>query len=429
MKSAMKTFVQSCSICQQAKPERLRYPGLLQPLPVPETAWEMVSLDFVEGLPKSGQFNCILVVVDKFSKLAHFVPLRHLFTAVVVAKAYMDNVYKLHGMPSSLISDRDQIFLSNFWRELFGLAGVALRMSSAYHPQTDGQTERANQCMETFLRCFVHAVPTRWSSWLSLAEFWYNTTEHSALVRSPFQVLYGHSPRHFGIDSASVLVNPNVSSWLQEREVMQSLVKQHLHRAQDRMKRQADKGRSERQFKVGDMVFLKLQPYVQSSLAPRSNQKLAFKFFGPYKVVQRIGSVAYKLDLPVGSTVHPVFQVSQLRQAKGDQEVSPSLPIDSGPFHVPVRILHHRMTGGDRPALQGLVQWSGMYEALATWENLNVLRGHFPMASTWGQVDSQEGNVSSAGTSDHKISKPTDGPRPKRATKPNKLVCGPEWCE
>jgi hypothetical protein len=146
-------------------------------------------------------------------------------------------------------------------------------------------------------------------------------------------------------------------------------------------------------------------------------------------VVQRIGSVAYKLDLPVGSTVHPVFQVSQLRQAKGDQEVSPSLPIDSGPFHVPVRILHHRMTGGDRPALQGLVQWSGMYEALATWENLNVLRGHFPMASTWGQVDSQEGNVSSAGTSDHKISKPTDGPRPKRATKPNKLVCGPEWCE
>jgi hypothetical protein len=258
MKSAMKTFVQSCSICQQAKPERLRYPGLLQPLPVPETSWEMVSLDFVEGLPKSGQFNCILVVVDKFSKLAHFVPLRHLFTAVVVAKAYMDNVYKLHGMPSSLISDRDQIFLSNFWRELFGLAGVALRMSSAYHPQTDGQTERANQCMETFLRCFVHAVPTRWSSWLSLAEFWYNTTEHSALVLSPFQVLYGHSPRHFGIDSASVLVNPDVSSWLQEREVMQSLVKQHLHRAQDRMKRQADKGRSERQFKVGDMVFLKL---------------------------------------------------------------------------------------------------------------------------------------------------------------------------
>jgi hypothetical protein len=107
--------------------------------------------------------------------------------------------------------------------------------------------------------------------------------------RSPFQVLYGCTSRHFGIDSASVPINPDVSSWLQERErereVMQNLVKQHLHRAQDRMKQQADKGRSERQFKVGDMVFLKLQPYVQSSLAPRSNQKLAFKFFGPYKVV------------------------------------------------------------------------------------------------------------------------------------------------
>jgi hypothetical protein len=160
MKSDVKAFVQSCSICQQAKPERVRYPGLLQPLPVPEIAWEIVSLDFVEGLPPSGQFKCILVVVDKFSKLDHFVPLKHPFTALTVAGAYMENVYKLHGMPASLLSDRDRIFTSNLWKELFGLAGVTLRMNSSYHAQTDGQTERINQCMETFLRCFVH-VRTR----------------------------------------------------------------------------------------------------------------------------------------------------------------------------------------------------------------------------------------------------------------------------
>ena len=167
---------------------------MLQPLPVPDSAWQIVSLDFVEGLPRSGQYNSILVVVDKYSKFAHFVPLRHPFTALSVAKAYLDNVYKLHGLPMSLISDRDRVFTSKLWQELFSLAGVSLRMSSSYHPQTDGQTERVNQCMETFLRCFVHACPTKWIQWLSLAEFWYNTSCHSALGRSPFEVLYGHPP-------------------------------------------------------------------------------------------------------------------------------------------------------------------------------------------------------------------------------------------
>lgn len=171
MKLAVKEYVRSCSICQQAKPDRSRYLGLLQPLPVPSLAWEMVSLDFVEGLPRSGWADCILVVVDKYSKYAHFIPLRHPFTALSVAKAYMAQVYKLHGMPSSLISDRDRVFTSNFWKELFGLAGVQLCMSSAYHPQTDGQTERVNECMETYLRCFVHTCPNKWSSWLPLAEF------------------------------------------------------------------------------------------------------------------------------------------------------------------------------------------------------------------------------------------------------------------
>ena len=131
----------------------------------------MVSLDFVEGLPRSGHSDTILVVVDKYSKFAHFIPLRHPFIALSVAKAFMDHVYKLHGLPSSLVSDRDRVFTSKLWKELFALAGVQLRMSSAYHPQTDGQTEHVNQCMETYLRCFVHACPTMWSSWLSLVEF------------------------------------------------------------------------------------------------------------------------------------------------------------------------------------------------------------------------------------------------------------------
>jgi hypothetical protein len=136
----------------------------------------------VEGLPLSGSVNCILVVVDSFTKYGHFVPLKHPFTAAVVAKAFMNQIYRLHGMPSAIISDRDRIFTSSFWKELFKLAGVELHMSSSYHPQSDGQTERLNQSMETFLRCFVNACPSKWSQWLAAAEFWYNASPHSAKV-------------------------------------------------------------------------------------------------------------------------------------------------------------------------------------------------------------------------------------------------------
>ena len=164
-------FVQSCSTCLQAKPDRAKYPGLLQPLHVPSESWEMVSMDFIEGLPTSGTANAILVVVDKYSKFAHFIPLRHPFTAATVAKVFFEHIYHLYGLPKSIILDRDRIFTSQFWLSLFKLAGTTLRLSSAYHPQTDGQTERVNQVLETFLRCFSHACPSKWSSWLSLAAF------------------------------------------------------------------------------------------------------------------------------------------------------------------------------------------------------------------------------------------------------------------
>jgi hypothetical protein len=205
-------------------------------------------MDFVEGLPTSSSFNAILVVVDKFSKFSHFIPLKHPFTAAVVACAFMDQVYRLHGLPHSIISDRDRIFTSQLWQALFKSASSELCFSSSYHPQTDGQTERVNQCLETFLRCFIHACPSQWSRWLPLAEFWYNTSSHAALGRSPFEVLYGFPPRHLSIDLDSVAPIPELHKWLEDRELMHSLIKQHLSRAQERMKRQADKGRSERSF-------------------------------------------------------------------------------------------------------------------------------------------------------------------------------------
>jgi len=271
MKSAVRKFVQTCLTCQQAKPDCARLLGLLQPLPVPSSAWQIVSLDFVEGLPRSKHGNCILVVIDSFTKYGHFLPLSHPFTAARVAQLFLNQVYKLHGLPKVIISDRDRIFTSAFWTELFRLADVQLNLSSSYHPQSDGQTERLNQTMETYLRCFVNACPSKWSSWLPLAEFWYNSTPHSALGCSPFEALYGYRPRHFGIQAFDSVSVPELGAWLQDRQVMSDLIQQHLHRSKERMKRQADKNRSERHFAVGDMVFLRLQPYIQTTLAHRAN--------------------------------------------------------------------------------------------------------------------------------------------------------------
>jgi transposase InsO family protein len=177
----------------------VKLPRLLQPLPVPVRAWTTVSLDFVEGLPKSEGYDVILVVIDKFTKYAYFLALAHPFTALQVAKLYFNQVYRLHGLPQAIISDRDKIFTSALWQDLFKLSDTQLLMSSSYHPQTDGQTERLNQCLEAFLRCTVHACPKQWHKWLPLAKYWYNTTFRSSLGHTPFEILYGHPPRQLGI--------------------------------------------------------------------------------------------------------------------------------------------------------------------------------------------------------------------------------------
>jgi hypothetical protein len=191
MKCAVQQYVQHCQVCIQAKLDRARYPGKLQHLPIPQEACHTVSLNFIEGLPRSGSASCILVIVDKFTCYAHFIALSHTYTTSSVAMAFMNEVYMLHGMPAAIISDRDPIFTSIFWKSLFNYAGIQLRMSSSYHPQTDGHIERINQCLETSLRCFVHACPRKWKSWLAAAEFWYNSSFHSMLGRSPFEALYG----------------------------------------------------------------------------------------------------------------------------------------------------------------------------------------------------------------------------------------------
>jgi hypothetical protein len=226
-------------------------------------------MDFIEGLPKSKHFDSILVVIDKFTKYAHFIPMSHPFTSQTVAQAFFNNIYKLHGLSQVIILDRDKIFTSSFWQELFRLAETTLNMSSSCHPQTDGQSERLNQCFETYLRCMTHASPAKWANWISLAEFWCNINYHSAHNKTPSEVLYGHPPRHFMIAHEDQCKVPDVEQWLADRAEMGNLIKQNPLRAQARMKEQADKKRQEQEFQIGDWVYLKLQPYVQMSVVER----------------------------------------------------------------------------------------------------------------------------------------------------------------
>ncbi|WVZ69509.1 hypothetical protein U9M48_018283 [Paspalum notatum var. saurae] len=232
--------------------------------------------------------------------------------------------------------------------------------------------------METYLRCFVNACPSKWINWLSQAEYWYNTSPHSAIGRSPFEALYGYKPRHFGISETDAVTAPDVQSWLQDRSVMTDLIRHHLVRSRHRMKKQADKQRSDRQYKVGDSVLVKVQPYVQTSLARRSNQKLAFKYFGPYEVLARIGTAAYRLKLPSHTTYYsPCVSCIATQTIR----VLSHLPDDLSLPRVPVRVLQTRAIK-KRGAVtdQVLVQWSGWPSELATWEDLISLKQTFPFA-------------------------------------------------
>jgi hypothetical protein len=194
MKHDIHNFVAKCDVCQRNKRETMKDLGTLQPLPIPPAIWRDISMDFIVILPKSGNKSVIMVVVDRLSKYAHFFSLQHPLTASTVTQFFMDQFFKLHGMPHSIIYYRDPTFTSKFWQELFKLQGTQLHLNTTYHPHIDGRTEFVNKCLETYLRCFASERQNQWAQWLPLIEWWYNTSYHTTIRMTPFEVVYGQNP-------------------------------------------------------------------------------------------------------------------------------------------------------------------------------------------------------------------------------------------
>lgn len=225
--------------------------------------------------------------------------------------------------------------------------------------------------------------PSQWAKWLSLAEWWYNTTHHSAINTSPYYAVYGQDPpdHTFCISKPSSIAE--VDKWLGERAAIIRQLREHLSQAQQRMKFYADKGRSDRTFEVGDWAYLRLQPYRQTTLALQRNMKLAPRFYGPYQILQKIGAAAYKLQLPPAAKIHPVFHVSLLKKKLGTHVTAqPTLPPtgSEGTLQLePMAVLDRKMIKrGNRVVVQWLVQWENAFPEDATWVGYSEMQAKYP---------------------------------------------------
>ncbi|WVZ89350.1 hypothetical protein U9M48_035770 [Paspalum notatum var. saurae] len=387
----VRDYVLGCQVCQRNKTEHLHPAGLLQPLDVPSTVWSDIAVDFVEGFPKVGGKSVILTVVDRFSKMAHFIPLGHPYTVLSVARAFFDNVVKLHGFPCSIVSDRDPVFTSTLWTELFSLAGVKLRLSSAFRPQTDGQSEVTNCIIGVYLRCLAGDRPRSWLKWLPWAEYCYNTAYQTALKTTPFRVVFGRDPPALMSYQPGLARVAAVDKQLQQRDDFLLDIKDRLLQAQGLMKDHYDAAHRDVTFEAGEWAWLRLNHRSAAGITDKTSAKLAHRFYGPFQVVERVGPVAYHLQLPPRARIHDVFHVAFLKKHHGDQPMQPGTlpPIVRGRVvPTPAAVVGARPNHGSWDVL---VQWEGRGPADATWKPLEQFKEAYPQFQLEDELFSQGG--------------------------------------
>lgn len=371
MREDVATHVSSCHSCQRNKVSRQCPAGLLQSMPVPEAPWQSVGLDFITQLPETTSGNTqIVVFVDRLTKMCHLAALPTSATALDVAYTFMDKVFKLHGLPRTLVSDRDSKFTSLVWREIMRLLGTKLLLSTAYHPQTDGQTERMNQVLQEMLRHWVNPQQNNWDTLLATAEFAINNSFSEAVRNTPFRLNYGHDPLT-PLSIAAETHVPCAQDFAEHMRKCLSDAKTALIVAQDRQKQAYDAGRRPQTFQVGQDVLLRT---INLNWKTAVAQKLMPKYVGPFRVVERVGELAYKLQLPPSMRVHPVFHTCLLKPWKrSDRHQPPPLPIPVAgePEYEVEHVLAHRGAGARRSYL---VRWRGYDAEHDTWEPVSHLK-------------------------------------------------------
>jgi hypothetical protein len=365
-------YVNSCDTCCRNKTSRQQPHGKLHPLPIPAAPWESVSMDFIVELPESHNHNAVLVCVDRFTKMAHFCPTTTQVTAEETASLYLRHVFKHHGLPTNIVSDRGTQFTSHFASRLYELCDIKSNKSTSFHPQSDGQTERVNQVLEQYLRTFCDYQQDDWFDILPLAEFTYNNAQHSSTQVSPFFANYGFNPRCRlkVLNDQGVPVHPIAEGFIEKQRAIYKRIKENLRHAQAKYKEFYDTHHKESPpFKVGDLVWLSRRNITTTRPSP----KLDYKRLGPFKIIKVVGEskMAFKLDLPASMKIHPVFHSSLLYPYQANtlpgrtQPPPPPVVVDGEEEWEVKEILDSRIRYNK---LEYLVSWDGFGPDSNGWE-------------------------------------------------------------
>lgn len=307
----IKRYCLGCSICQQAKDSRSKPFGIPQPLELPTRRWGSIGTDFITGLPKTASgHDAITTYIDRFSKRVHFLATSSTASAETVAKDFYCNIFKLHGLPDSIVADRDPRFTSRFWTALMRICDVQLKMSTSHHPQTDGCSEITNPMIENFVRCFCSLNQTAWDELLPAAEFSYNSAVVENLNMSPFELDLGWNPKSpvdlFARPDSSVAAVTDLKKRLNSAAADASF--SHLL-AQARQQAYDSKRYVPPSYNIDDKVWLSRKYFTDAVSKTQTSRKLGVQRYGPFRVTELIGKNAIRLELPPNIKIHPVVHV------------------------------------------------------------------------------------------------------------------------
>ena len=385
MKRDIAEWVSKCYTCQKVKAEHQRPSGLIQPLEIPEWKWEHIAMDFVVGLPRTkANHEAIWVIIDRLTKSAHFLPINERFSLDKLVHLYLKEIVMRHGVPVSIVSDRDPRFNSRFWKKFQECLGTRLNMSTAYHPRSDGQSERTIQTIEDMLRVCAIDFEGNWDDHVPLIEFAYNNSYHSSIGMPPYEALYGRkcrSPTCWDEVGERKILG---SELVQQTKKSVEIIRGRLKAAQDRQRKYADPARKDVNFQVGDQVLLKVSPWKGLTRFGKRG-KLNPRFVGPFKILKAVGKVAYELALPpYMQHIHNVFHVSMLKKYHPDTkhvieyepvEIQPDLSYEEQPVEIQDR---KQKTLRNKSIDLVKVLWRNPKVEEATWEVESEMRERYP---------------------------------------------------